>query len=228
MELDQRLAEFAFFSAAANWAKWREDFEFDGKPSGLPVLQSPQRFREFLFEYGLNRGIKKGCAEKVRCELSDDRVVDKLLDQDNECRVKSIVDYLVSKELTNGQQTSLVSKVATFAQPNRYVMCDKYVKQGVSFVEYEEFCGGRNSSFRNYANFVSRFMAIYDGEIGSRINSFVKRHLGAECLSFPNSLPGSSAFALRVLDVYLMVLGGRWSPFLEYPPAEAYRRKQRA
>lgn len=93
----------------------------------------------------------------------------------------------------------MLSKVAAFVRPDRFVAWDRYAKKGVNIV-----LGHRASSpFRAYADYLAAFDEAWKGQAGTQIRDYLTR-VGAT-----DAVESEPRFLRRVLDVYLMECGGR-------------------
>jgi hypothetical protein len=93
----------------------------------------------------------------------------------------------------------VLSKVAAFVRPDRFVAWDRYAKKGVNIV-----LGHRASSpFRAYADYLAAFDEAWKGQAGTQIRDYLTR-VGAT-----DAVESEPRFLRRVLDVYLMECGGR-------------------
>ena len=89
---------------------------------------------------------------------------------------------------------SFLSKIAAFAQPDVFIDYDSYAKDGLVQLGAVE---------KAPDNYVSYLEAVR--EIQSHIGKDLEEHLGDR--SFPTG--NGAAFRLRILDVYLIMSGGR-------------------
>ena len=148
--MNDRLAEFAFLAAASNWAMWRADFEFGGNPTDLPVLVCEKRFHAFVSEYGLLHGIKKPKRENIRVSLSKWNYLNKINNCEDRYLLDDIVKVAKNEFIFKNTEMSLISKLAAFARPEKFVAWDRYIRRGVSFV----IIGSREKiKFENYEHF---------------------------------------------------------------------------
>ncbi len=95
---------------------------------------------------------------------------------------------------------SVLSKMAAFVRPERFVAWDSYAKRGVNVVL------GRGTSypFRTYAEYIAALDLVWHGQFGQRVRRCVRDRA-------QNAVEGKPQFQRRVFDVCLMKLGGRWN-----------------
>jgi len=94
---------------------------------------------------------------------------------------------------------SVLSKVAAFVRPERFVAWDGFAKKGVNIVLEST----ASAKFNTYADYLAAFDRAWDGQPGQEIRDYVTRN-GAQC-----AVESQPRFLRRVLDVYLMMRGGR-------------------
>ena len=94
---------------------------------------------------------------------------------------------------------SVLSKVAAFIRPDRFVAWDGYAKKGVNIVL------GRTASapFDSYADYLGAFDTAWNGHPGQQIRGYMRR------VNPHSALEREPRFLRRVLDVCLMKCGGR-------------------
>ncbi len=196
MPLSMQHLNFALWSAGANWLAWRADFDFAGAAEQLPVLVDPRRFKRFVKEYGVLRGVPSAGRESARTLL----LVPPLF-RDALAAGAGGIDSLataLSFDL-HGKQTAFFSKLAAFAQPRRFVAYDKFARLGLARAMGKPD-GSYDGSYRNYSVDID---LSWRGELGKQIRAFLRGR------ATPMS-GGGSAFGRRVLDACLMLKGGRW------------------
>ena len=137
----------AHYNAAANWARWKDDYNFSGNWSERPLLTNPDRFHLFCSEYSLARNIpgnpsiketnaqarsrkielSKARRKVVQCYLRRLEISEQL---DVEVTATSIADDANGEHIVDGTELpllkggsrvstsiSLVSKVLCFLDP---------------------------------------------------------------------------------------------------------------
>lgn len=188
-------------TARRNWNNWRNVYEYAGSVRTNPLLSEPgRRFAQFCKEYSVHRTIRAGTQNEFRLTLiemlpaaiRDDsgQTLDQL-----ECRVRP------SFGTHNGtrRMISVISKVAAFVRPEKFVAWDRYAKKGLNVV----FGRTPNASFESYADYLQTFGEVWSGELGDRIRRYMRK-LGAK-----STIEKEAQFQRRVLDVALMKCGGR-------------------
>ncbi|MDP1838602.1 MAG: hypothetical protein Q8N31_15915 [Reyranella sp.] len=196
MPPDMQHLNFALWSAGANWLAWRADFDFAGPAEQLPVLVDPGRFKRFVKEYGVLRGVPSAGRENARALLLVPPLFGDALAAGAEGIDRLATD--LSFDL-HGKQTAFFSKLAAFAQPGRFVAYDRFARRGLARATGRPD-GSYDGSYRNYSIDID---LSWRGELGKQIRSFLRGRAAPV-----NS--GGNAFGRRVLDAYLMVKGGRW------------------
>lgn len=189
----QKLLEFSFYAAGHNWTSWRDCYEC-ADPRELPILVNEERWRVFVREYSLLRGLPAADRTNILKNLKSREISTLLIESQDGAGVDQIAS--ASKEWNSKarRQTSLLSKVATLMRPDVFVPIDQFAKKGVLRPK-----GGTEGI---YAAHLCAVRKINDGENGAQIEEFLKERTP------PTS--NVKAFRLRMLDVCLMQRGGRW------------------
>jgi len=210
MVIDDSLLPILIDTARGNWDKWRDVFEH-GTPVGTnPLLADPARFGAFCKEYSVGRTIREGTRNDFRVELCQPLFSDAIRDDTGKAidafeermrtRFGTIRRRVGAHDGTPGRVISVLSKVAAFVRPERFVAWDTFAKRGVNLVQ--SYAPSRQ--FGNYARYLEGFDKVWNGEIGQQVRDYAIR-TGA------HGLEVEPRFLRRVLDVYLMKCGGRWS-----------------
>ena len=189
--------------ARKNWEDWREVFEHDGPINENPVLSDKVRFASFCAEYSVHRTIRKGRQNQFREALIRSSTFSKAIRDDTGHSLDRLERHLRpkfgSKEGKN-RLTSVLSKVAAFVRPERFVAWDRFARAGLNTV----LCRPLSCPFKTYSNYLSDFDSVWNGQLGKQIRHYGAKHAHAE-------VEGEDRFLRRVLDIYLMKCGGRWS-----------------
>lgn len=199
MPVNNRWLKFAFWTAGANWLKWREDFEFKGDMAKLPVLVEEERHLVFTNSYGLLRYWKSKKRNELRSYLRKSKTFKLALTKKDGRGVEELREDIKKKYPKRPIGRSYISKLMAFADPASFIAWDRFARKGVV-----NLTGGpKNGGYASYADYLAAVNTILHGEIGDAIRNVIKK----------NRVPTQNhrAFELRVLDVYLMVCGGRWS-----------------
>jgi hypothetical protein len=193
-----------------NWAKWRDVFEHGTPVRTNPLLTDPTRFGDFCKEYSVGRTIRGGTRNEFRIELCAPSFSDAIrddsgqaIDSFEECmrtRFGTVRTRIGMHDDKPGRLVSVLSKVAAFVRPERFVAWDTYAKRGVNLTRN---CAA-SRQFGSYAGYLEEFDKIWNGQIGQEIRDHAAR-TGA------HGIETEPRFLRRVLDVYLMKRGGRWS-----------------
>jgi hypothetical protein len=205
MPVNERWLKFAFWSAGANWLKWRADFEFEGNADQLPVLQHQDRYRAFIKDYSLLRYYTGDEREALRTRLSHPPSFQTAVDQPNGQGIDALAQGLREEFPAFDTERSFLSKLAAFARPETFVAWDRFARKGVA----RQNSGPANGNYQSYADYLRAVRQVLSAELGREIRQFVEQ---APCIPAEQE-----CFVLRVLDVYLMILGGRWSTELSTP-----------
>jgi hypothetical protein len=200
---DRTWLEISFRMACHNWERWRNDYEAAGEFRNLPVLTYPERFRSFWKEYSVLQGVRLP-RDRVRAWLTEKRdstvdvcegaaqSVDRLKDE--------LAMFLHGEGERNCNHLSFVSKLAAFARPEVFVAKDSNATHGL--LAYNEAAGD------TYEAYMAAVNAVFDGELGGAIRQY------ADDLNHPGT---DAAFSRRMMDVYLMLEGGRWRDLRPWP-----------
>ena len=188
--------------AQKNWERWNDVFEHDGPIDKNPVLADGARFASFCAEYSVHRTIWKGKRDEFRQKLiGSSKFSEAIQDCTGDSLDKLEQDLRPDFGSKRGKNrlTSVLSKVAAFVRPERFVAWDRFAKTGLNSV-----LGRRPSSpFNTYSEYLAAFDRVWDGQEGKHIKAYVAKGGHAE-------VEGANRFLRRVLDLYLMKCGGRW------------------
>jgi hypothetical protein len=186
--------------ALANWKTWRDVYEHKEKPQHNPVLACPDRFKRFCKEYSVHRTIKRGKSDGFREHLG--RSIQKVVRDDQGHALDRFEERCRRKYGTFGgkrKMVSVISKVAAFVRPERFVAWDRYSRAGLNIV----LGRAKSTPFKNYA----AYLAAIDGVWKEHAEKLVE--LQARKCRVERSLIAQRAFLRRVFDVALMTCGGR-------------------
>jgi hypothetical protein len=188
--------------ARKNWDDWRVVFEYNGPINTNPLLADPVRFDHFLDEYSVRRTIRKGTHDQFRLALIEEPEFSAAIRNDSGQALDKLEEDLRRRfgvHNVRNRIISVMSKVAAFVRPERFVAWDTYAKIGLNKVL------GRSASsrFNNYAEYLAAFDEAWENQPGQEIRGCVTRN-GAQSV-----VENEPRFLRRVLDVYLMKRGGR-------------------
>lgn len=187
--------------ARKNWRDYKVVFEHVGEIATNPLLVDPDRFAHFLMEYKVRRTIRHGTHDKFREFLKGSPQFEKAIHDDDGCKLDEFEEELRPHFGTSEPPRhiiSVLSKVAAFVRPDRFVAWDHYAKKGVNIVL------GRpaSSPFKAYADYLAAFDESWNGQAGHQIRDVMR-------VWATNKVESEPRFLRRVLDVHLMECGGR-------------------
>jgi len=186
--------------ALGNWKAWRDVYEHDGKPQNNHVLTCPDRFKTFCKEYRVHRTIKRGTSDGFREYLA--RSIQKVV-QDG--TGQALDEFEKGSRRKYGtyhgrrRMISVVSKVAAFVKPVRFVAWDQYSRAGLNIVRGR----AKSTPFENYADYLKAINRVWKDRAEKLVNIQVRK------CRVGRPLVGQQAFLRRVFDVALMTCGGR-------------------
>jgi hypothetical protein len=203
--LDSQLLPKLLERARQNWEQWRDVFEHGGPISQNPVLANSTRFRSFLADYYAGRTIRKGKHDELRLVLLNSKEFEAATRDGSGQSIDKIELVLRpsfgSKDGKN-RLTSVLSKLAAFFNPERFVAWDRFAKRGLNIVKHRS----ASSQFKTYSEYLSAFDTVWEAKEGKDIRDFLDNG-GAQ-----NNVEREARFQRRILDMYLMECGGRWTP----------------
>jgi len=205
-ELNDSLIQDLINIARKNWDNWDDEFQHGEPIDTNPVLLNPDRFANFRSEYSLNRSIWKGRHEEFRCELLKPKF-GKAIRKDDTGRAFDRLEECLRPRFGakkgKNRLTSVLSKVAAFVKPERFVAWDRFAKTGLNLLRKRS----ASSAFETYSEYLEAFKRVKEGKQGQQIKAYLAKKYARK--DVVERKPG---FLPRVLDVYLMKCGGRWSP----------------
>jgi hypothetical protein len=186
--------------ARSNWWNWQDVFEHDGAAVDNPLLVDPARFNKFLGEYSVRRTIRKGTWDDLRKRLRSSELTT-LLEDDTGATVdkqESLLreDFGTLDKLQRPKKVlSALSKIAAFLAPHVFIAWDSSATRGL------KKCGRK---FDNYADYLREAKDLLAGPLGKAVCEACR---GRYPTIYAEAKP--DGFHRRVLDQYLMRLGGR-------------------
>ncbi len=202
--LEDHLIQESIKVARKNWDDWHDVFQHGGPIDKNPVLADPARFASFRREYSVNRNIWAGKHDEFRIELVKSSQFKEAIQDDTGLALDRLEQNLrprFGSKKGKNQIVSILSKVAAFVRPERFVAWDRFAKKGLNIV----LGRGASSAFKTYSDYLAAFDSVWEGQPGKQIRDYVAKK-GAR-----NAVVRDPRFLRRVLDVYLMKCGGRWS-----------------
>lgn len=189
--------------ATCNWKNWASVFEHRGEVFNNPLLANQEVFNRFAKEYGVARTIRKGCRDSLRNTLRSNEILlsEKLRDVTGR-GIDELDENLRAEYGTcNGRRglRSMLSKVAAFLAPSSFIAWDKYARVGLNI----ELNRTRSYVPSSYAEYLSDLNGLLNGEGGRLLAIELKDKYPTDYSS------QDERFKRRVLDVYLMRVGGR-------------------
>lgn len=195
--MDEEILNTAIWIAGANWMLWRADFEHQGAVTQIPVLIDPQRFGRFRKEYSLLKFRTDEFCEQLRTELCDADEFGQAVVDPTGAELEELASTLSQNYAAAnlGMQRSFLSKLAAFANPAIFAPWDRFARLGLGFQLNNQM------TYPQYLNAVNEFANGPEGtEISGRLD---------EIDAYPTD--NQDGFQRRVMDVYLMIRGGRWA-----------------
>lgn len=190
--------EFAFFLAGINWVMWRDCFE-EQSEAAMPVLCDPDRFRQFLSGYNLLMFRNADYKQRLRDWMNRDERVKRMVKQEDGGGIECVLREMHGKRFN--RERSFLSKLAAFARPDVFIAYDQYARRGVRKILSIK----RNP--QNNIEYLGKVQKVYDGPVSGAITEYIANRTIPTCYR--------TAFQLRMLDVYLMLKGGRWCRYEE-------------
>lgn len=188
--------------AGANWVEWRDCYEFNEHDVDQhPVLVNIQRYSQFLRQYAVLRGVSGEMREDVRQALVGSGRISWMVETDYGNRCEDLADKLARLFPGLGMQRSFLSKLGAFAHPSRFVAWDQYALRGAALA-FNGPDGGGYETYPAYLNAIDENWPRCEERISGEI--VTSPVTGGQL---------NKAYKRRVLDVTLMIIGGRW-PFL--------------
>lgn len=182
------------------WDNWRDVFEHTGPLSTNPILADDLRFRSFCANWRVARTIRRGHHDELRRFLADSPRFAAAVEDDTGRKLDQLEANLRLRFGTydgTRPMISVFSKVASFLKPAVFVAWDQHAKRGLNRAL------GRSASahFDSYSQYLADFNTVWDGSLGNEIREATERAIG-------EPLGREPRFQRRVLDLYLMTMGG--------------------
>jgi len=197
--LSDYVDEVSLYYAASNWNDWRDAYE-SGKAAQNPLLSSDKRFSRFCREYGVDRTIKEKKQDEFRRSLQKS--------------IRNIVNDPTGKKLDKFEERSrrrfgtfkgkrkmmsVISKVAAFVRPERFIAWDRYAKTGLNIALGK----AKSAPFKDYASYLKEINELWKKSGKELVRQFLKQS------TFHPPSRSNVTFLRRVFDVALMRLGKR-------------------
>jgi hypothetical protein len=189
--------------AKRNWEKWKSVFEYKGLAAHNPLLAKRSTFSDFLKEYSVNRTIRRGTSDELRIKLGSRSFDMQGMLNDTSGKVLDARESSFRAQFwTCGGKRgflSAISKISSFLAPHAFIAWDRYGRKGLN-VALER---SPSYKFENYAEYIGDMNLVLSGRIGECVRSACADRYPTQYAS------KCDRFHRRVLDVYLMRLGGR-------------------
>jgi hypothetical protein len=191
--------------AKHNWVNWSVVFEHQGPAALNPLLVNAEVFKDFLTEYSVTRTIRSGRHDSLRKTLCAQNVNLAARLNDRSGSGVDVLDDQLRPEFGTSNPArrlrSVLSKIAAFVAPHSFVAWDRYARVGLNRTLR------RADSYvpRTYADYLADVNSLLMGKIGGKVVSVCRDN-------YPTKYSAEQErFHRRVLDVYLMRSGGRWT-----------------
>lgn len=196
--INPRWLDVAFWMASANWVMWQRDFNYVGPYKKIPVLRIHNRFLSFVVEYNLfQRQDVDARLDALRAIVASNLML--AFADPAGYGIDRLALNLKASGGTVKIELSLLSKLAAFCKPADFNAYDQTARKGLVMWT----TGGGLS---DYAAYCSRINVALSGPLGLAIVSYLTKKTPPT----QNIL----GFARRMLDVYLMIEGRRWSKII--------------
>lgn len=189
------LLEHSYSGAVTNWGSWRDCYE--AAPRDLPAVHDLARFRKFAHEYGLLRGLTTNRRLELREWLLKEKRMERLVADPCGKGVDGACVALQADGFRN--ERSLLSKLATFADPVNFIPYDRFAVAGLATLTGQP----KSAVARSYRNYLGMVHSLRDGDLGEVFDKFIAT------AQVPTK--NVAGFKLRMIDDYLMQVGQRWS-----------------
>ena len=203
VELAEQMWEMVGYRSYCEWHGFWEE------KCGIPKIvdNGQEVFHKFVKEYGIGRTISRGKREEVRCKIREHfPKFGKNLSSDNG-KVSSCLTELaekLSKKATNGRPFSLLTKVAAFGWPERFVAMDSFAKKGIRKSSEIYSCNSLKGPVDDIKSYWEGVVIVKNITEDTCRQAYKRSKTGNLCFE---------AFHNRIIDLYLMSLGGRFSHF---------------
>ena len=194
-----------------NYRRWEHAWGRDG--DRLRLLDCPDCFSAFLSEYSVRRGIAKADWPNLRRRLLAD-----FAPFSHDAPDPRELD-ICATNTPWGNRRSLFSKVAAFAWPEIRSPLDRFAAQGLIELRNARAFnlkrkGRPKESIAVFSTGADHLLSI--PEITASIDTAYDATGHSSGVSQP-------AFRRRILDLYLMQIGGRWPAHQTSPPDRCHR-----
>jgi len=204
--------ELAFSIASSNWLLWQDVWEHQGEPNNSPIFQQ-EKFLKFVSEYSVLRYVDENRRIEILNYIHDNYDLYGIIDNLDGYGIGLLTDD-IQENFGGNRQHSFSSKLAAFLRPEVFLASDRFSKAGVrSYFENQLNQRTPAAHYNNYVKYLTACNVIWERE-----NPYIIEHLNI-INGFENINTNNLAFQRRILDVLLMMHGGRWqtTPALQEP-----------
>jgi hypothetical protein len=190
VDFNDRLIGHAIRVARKNWRRWSEVFEHGLPVASNPLLASQQKFRSFCAEYRVARTIRHGMQNEPRLELAGSQKFLAAIHEDSGQLIDEIEENLRPRFGAGKhpkRMISVLSKVAAFVRPERFVAWDRYARKGLNVT----LGRSASSTFQAYADYLAAFDQAWEGTPGERIRDHAMRSDGQDPLHASAKFPAA-------------------------------------
>ncbi|MDR3505139.1 MAG: hypothetical protein P4L52_02740 [Acidocella sp.] len=197
---------------------WAQDYTYAGPASGMPLLLTagmpathPKhptpittgqlRFLAFATSYGVLRGHNISARLHAQGAISSAPNLQAAFTNLTGAGIDTLAASLRTSDGTLNVQLSLLTKLVTFYDPARFNPCDSFSMRGLA-----AWCPTYTPR-GTYQDFCTEVNNVLAGPLGTAIQTYLV--VNAVCLPKTTT---TVAFQRRMLDIYLMLEGGRWKP----------------
>jgi len=184
--------------AKNNWEDWGNVFNHAGAMVDNPLLADQAVFNNFLAEYSVGRTIRARTRDNLRATLSSANLQLAKRLADAKGMGIDALDVTLSEDYAAGYRLrSAISKIAAFLVPEYFIAWDHYASRGIK-IETGRLLGHSYETYAEYLADVNALLAMMHNGIAHACQG-----------NYPQDLVEINRFHRRVLDVYLMRIGGR-------------------
>ena len=199
--IDQNKLKKLYFRAGWNWLNWRDNFEHLSDER-LPALNDPERFKRFVSDYSLLRNYDGAKREEIRNWLNGYKRLARATEHVSGAGIDRLASKLKRTGPCHTREISLVSKLAAFERPDVvFIAYDQFAALGAKkLIEYLNREPNERKSYTDYKGYLADVNTIVISSVGCQIRKYFSTH--------KPPTQHKKAFLLRMVDCYLMDLGG--------------------
>lgn len=194
----------ALHYAEANWSNWRLCWTHQGDWRSHPILATQVWFGCFVWEYGLGRTFTRTDAAKIRKLIRESESFKNAVEKGCADSLQAAVSEIMPLK-QNGKErrnTSLITKVAAFVRPEKFIAWDTYASAGLRKLK-----GKRTHVF---GDSISKYERLAQNIVTGEISFPWWTHCLPRIDQLADQLEAShQAIRMRVLDNIAMIAGAR-------------------